>query len=87
MSAQEDETAPGAAAPGAAALTPADAVELRALSFARDGTVPDDPVRPALPMRGAIAPDASPGVMAMRPRPGGRAHASSPGSVRPAPRA
>ena len=61
MSARDDE-----AGPDAAAVTPADAVELRALRFADDGTVPNNPVLPMLLMRGAIAPGASPEAIAVR---------------------
>ena len=54
------------AGPNAAAVTPADAVEVRALHFADDGTVPNNPVLPMLLMRGAIAPGASPEAIAVR---------------------
>ena len=61
MSARDDE-----ARPRAAAVTPADAVEVRALRFGDDGTVPNNPVLPALLMRGAIVPGTSPEAIAVR---------------------
>ena len=61
MSARDD-----GAGPAAAAVTPADAVELRELRFAGDGTVPNNPDLPVLLMRGAIAPGASAEAVAAR---------------------
>ena len=52
--------------PGAAAVTPVDEVELREFWFADDGTVPNNPALPALLMRSAIAPGASPEAVAAR---------------------
>ena len=52
------------AAPGAAVVTPMS--EVQALRFAEDGTVPNNPVLPALLMRGAIAPGASAEAIAVR---------------------
>ena len=66
MRAPDDE-----AAPGAAAVTPADRIEVRLLRFADDGTVPNNPALAALVMRGAIAPGASPEAIAVRLRANG----------------
>ena len=52
-------TRAGVAGPDAAAVTPVGEVEFRALRFADDGTVPNNPDLPVLLMRGAIAPSAS----------------------------
>ena len=54
-------------APGdEAAVTPMGEVEVRELRFADDGVVPNNPDLPALLMRGAIAPGASPEAIAVR---------------------
>ena len=50
----------------AAAVTPMGEVELRALRFTDDGTVPNNPDLPVLLMHGAIAPGASPEAIAVR---------------------
>ena len=56
---------------GVAATTPTDAVEIRTWRFADDGTVPNNPDLPAVVMRGAIEPGATPDAVTARLRAAG----------------
>ena len=51
--------AEGSEGDGAARMAPSGAAEVRTLSFADDGTVPNHPDLPVVLMRGALAPGAS----------------------------
>ena len=66
MNARDDEMEPEETEPGAAAVMPVDAVELRELRFVDDGTVPNNPDLPVLLMRAAVAAGASPEAIAVR---------------------